>query len=835
MKLISLVTLAAIVTVASDAPADVPHSVCVNRGFGVPTRDGPPAWAAWAGASSSVNTELDDPRWNRATSKAFSTGTATAPMHVRQLWAPDATGQEYLYLSLVSDLDPNATTGRDVFIGFRRANVGVASPDTGVYGYVLQFHLKPGGSQTAAAMPYCGNFAKPECTDDNPSSLGNWWRVYRDFNTTKTLSCRGTTQSGEQFSQWNGVDPSPAGNDYLFAPFSWLDGAAHAWKIGGSRWAIQLRIKVAPTTVLAPALITDGIEKGSTLWYEATETIATPYVSIAKFPTAGGGRTGVAKSICVAASGTLSDSLVHPDLTDPTKYAKLTDLGPDPGDCDTGLTIGEIGARFNQAPPYDAITPLNGIKAVDSAGTVHANTMIAQVINTNPSTAANISATVQARFRLANWGSGPIGSDPGAFSDIRGGGAVCLPTGGPTCTAQSIASGAQVAVHFDWTLGNDPALGASEYCSYGIAPPGALGPCAACTCDGTQPGCASGAPGTGVAGKPCMQVHNSHECMYVELSSPTSDVNFVQASTFNNMNFAAMSSVAREALIDARKLPKAPGQTVQDIYFLVVPRNMPASVPSGTTVTGLIQAAAVDRAVRIATPYLADIDRLQREDPEKLKRIIDELARKRPGAGQDVRAAAVSREDKRFALVRRALPVMPNEDFALVGNLVAIALDRGQSERPNEALVQNAVSALGPAGAATLVPTLEVYPFYKPADEVAYQPMTSFALFLSHEATLDGIRYELDGATKVAENVYHLQIPVDYARKIQVRAQAIVGAEAVLAPGNAAWPCAGGCACGGGAQRRCGLLSVVGNTAPGLLAGVLVVRRRKKQPAKSAA
>ncbi|MEO7731365.1 MAG: hypothetical protein ABIY55_10355, partial [Kofleriaceae bacterium] len=65
--------------------------------------------------------------------------------------------------------------------------------------------------------------------------------------------------------------------------------------------------------------------------------------------------------------------------------------------------------------------------------------------------------------------------------------------------------------------------------------------------------------------------------------------------------------------------------------------------------------------------------------------------------------------------------------------------------------------------------------------------------------------------------------------------QAIVGAEAVLPPGNSAWPCAGGCACGGGAQRRCGLLSVVGNTTPGLIAGVLVVRRRKKKPARRAA
>ena len=134
-----------------------------------------------------------------------------------------------------------------------------------------------------------------------------------------------------------------------------------------------------------------------------------------------------------------------------------------------------------------------------------------------------------------------------------------------------------------------------------------------------------------------------------------------------------------------------------------------------------------------------------------------------------------------------------------------------------------------------MVPTLEIYPFYKAPNEAVYQPMTSFALFLSHEDTLGGVRYEVDGATKVAENVYHVSIPVGNARKIQVRAQALSGGEAVLPPGNPAWPCAGGCVACGGLNRNCGLVATIGNTTPGLIAGVLVIRRRrKKQPAKAA-
>ena len=63
------------------------------------------------------------------------------------------------------------------------------------------------------------------------------------------------------------------------------------------------------------------------------------------------------------------------------------------------------------------------------------------------------------------------------------------------------------------------------------------------------------------------------------------------------------------------------------------------------------------------------------------------------------------------------------------------------------------------------------------------------------------------------------------------------GPEAKLGPNNPVWPCAGGCASCGGANRNCGLVTQVGNTLPGLLAGVLVIgrRRRKKPPAKVSA
>ncbi|HEY6173509.1 MAG TPA: hypothetical protein VIX73_03655, partial [Kofleriaceae bacterium] len=125
------------------------------------------------------------------------------------------------------------------------------------------------------------------------------------------------------------------------------------------------------------------------------------------------------------------------------------------------------------------------------------------------------------------------------------------------------------------------------------------------------------------------------------------------------------------------------------------------------------------------------------------------------------------------------------------------------------------------------VPTLEIYPFYQPLGQGnVYLPMTAFSVFLGHDGSMAGIDWVLDGATKVGQNIYHLEIPVGYARKIRVRAQAIQPPEPKLPPGSVAWPCTGCCPSG-----RCGLVTQVGNTLPGVIAGVIVIaRRRKRKP-----
>ena len=135
--------------------------------------------------------------------------------------------------------------------------------------------------------------------------------------------------------------------------------------------------------------------------------------------------------------------------------------------------------------------------------------------------------------------------------------------------------------------------------------------------------------------------------------------------------------------------------------------------------------------------------------------------------------------------------------------------------------------------AAELVPTLEVYPFYLVSGPNArrkeYAPMTSFTVFLSHEGPFDSIGYEIDGAEKVAENVYHLGIPVGRARRLQFRSQAVQPGDAVQPGGDPDWPCDPpylGCC----DDKDCGTLAGVNRTLPLTVACAFAFgRKRRKQ------
>lgn len=831
----------AVITFAATASASVVQkNLCAPRAAGVPTREGPPKWVAWTGTNTiPADTSLDDPRWVGATGNSFARGSAKAPLQTRILFGTDgASGAvtKYAYLSFLVDLSaydttashPSSVTPRDVWLAFHRPT-GHGGSEAG---YLFQLHLTGSGTGLALAPTYCD--AAASCSESGGTGR-DYWRLFVDRNGTDQSACTGA--NGRLYVPLAAAASPP--------PVGWMTGggqdAVRYWKLPpttGSettalnRWAVQIRIPMTAKVTTATSPITTGIEEGSTFSYEVTAKLVAgdgepggEFAKVGRFPDT------VTQALC---PNLADDTVVHEQLgdagsgcpgCDPNYFAALTDLGAGgthPA-CPAGLDLdaNHIGAVFNAALPADheAITISRTFGARD---TTTPNHVVALPINNSTDA---ITAPIMARFRLAGWGSQPWSdeNDLGTWKDIRGSGTgVCAtpPSGSELCGATAVPPGKHALITFDWTIGNDPTLGASEYCQFGLTPPNAAEACDAASCSCPECGAAGGTRAHKAAGGfwPCMpKVYKNDQCMLVELSSPNGTALFERQSVYSNMRFASLSTTSREALIDARKLPVAPGQKYQDIYLIAMPRNMPRSVPPTTTSVALAQEAALAQATVIATPYLEDLKRIPAPD---LAKIAAQL-------GQPVAMAVNVREnDKRLIDIRRARAIMPPEDRARIDALVTVAVRNPDSNNPSDALVHDAVSRLGSSTAADILPTLEIYPFYQPgAKGPAYEPMTSFSLFLSHESTLSGMTYAIDGAERVSENVFHLRIPVGFARRIQVRAQALVGSEPPLAAGKPKWPCGTCC------SQRCGLVASLGNTVPGMLAGIFVVggRRRRRR------
>lgn len=852
------------------------NNMCVPRALGVPTRDGPPDWvrtrhSAVNGAALPPNDALDDPRWLGATGQTIALGSAKAPLQARALYSAEDIASvpgvtKFLYLSFIIDLDGYYTGAnvapRDLFLGFHRPG----SP-TGEHGYVFQFHLSGSvaGATANGMMPApvaCDDYAA--CDEDASTTPHDYWRVFRDLGNPANYDCSGVEVGGRMFEP-----PTSGTTAAMVVPWMAAQDAVRYWKVSvgdpspftQNRWAVQIRVPIVAADATKTSNIGNGVEDGSSVFYEATGRLTSgpsngTFAPIGWYPMT----PSMRPPIC---TNTGSNNLISAEMSDPvncvncqlTHLAALSDLGvgtPVSPACDAGFDIDadHVGVLNAAIPGIETIGPGAGMTHLDktfsgaaTTATPVVNHVIALPVNTSTS---QIKSRIQGRFRLAEWGSEPwqVSGDLGQWKDIRGAdNGVCgtpppPPSGNPAdppppiCGETDIAAGKHALLTFDWTIGGDRSaggIGASEYCEFGLKPPNPNEQCLIPKCSCVAPQVCD--PNTGVqAAKdgsatpwPCVpSYYQFDQCMLVELNSPNAPATFVHQSIWSNMRFGEMSTLAHEALIDARHLPTTPGQLYQDIYFVAVPRNMPQSLPATSTSVQLAQNAALNLALHVAQPYLDDLDR----NPQ----IPIKVARRAPFATIGIGKGGDG--DPRIQQILRARAVMSDADVARVDGLLTVAVSQSQDAKPSAALVHAAVGAVGSSTAAELVPTLDIYPYYQALGKGrAYLPMTSFSLFLSHENTLSGIRYQIDGADQVGANIYHMQIPVGFARKLQVRAQAITSGEAALPPGMPKWPCTGGCAACGGGNRNCGLVSLVGNGIPAVIAGVLVVRRRRRKPA----
>ncbi|MBZ0234268.1 MAG: hypothetical protein K8M05_18200 [Deltaproteobacteria bacterium] len=553
-----------------------------------------------------------------------------------------------------------------------------------------------------------------------------------------------------------------------------------------------------------------------------------------------------------------------------------------PADCFSGVTltpddVGNLSRSFGTSAPANDTVLGAGLERLfaaftDTTGTNRAtNAVVARPRN---NTGADLTGVqLKARFRIAQWGIQPWGADgsgatwfdvPGARSGgecavdklVCDDGTTCTSVGasctdGSTCHHDSVCGSVTIAgtdnlatpyddrktvIQFDWPLGGaaDPvdAAGALEYCQYGITPPAASGfACENCPINPPTPCDPVAAPascGTRLVGTTaCTRKLWDHQCMLVELDSDSA-INIETSSVYRNMNIRPMSETSREATISVRGLPPIPGASEESIYLVVMPRNMPATLPDGTTGTSFVAGNAARSRNGLMRPFVEAARRMSDEEYAE--------AAKRIGyggygyGGDSFEPVIIEQPSQEFppADLPRGAALMPRGTRAVAEFLDGASRYGGSAEN----LTNQALDSLDDITATTIVPTLDVYAFRLGANKKLI-PLTSFTLVVHHEGPMTGITWQIDGARRINNSFYRVDMPTGHKRRIQVRVMAKESPGQQQRPGSPKWPCTSG----GGCCRKCAtsepdLALNVG--LPIFIVGVVIVgrprRRKRKTP-----
>jgi hypothetical protein len=193
---------------------------------------------------------------------------------------------------------------------------------------------------------------------------------------------------------------------------------------------------------------------------------------------------------------------------------------------------------------WNGITVTNTSAANDhQISPVALNTFHARPRNNTTTTYGD--STIQARFRIANWGS-VLFSSP-EWIDVPAPSVNCNQATGSG--AGSVAPGAAFDLTCTWQL--TP----TQQCTY--------------------------RPDTFNSCSPMPTPRNRHQCILATLTNAPGSLQpivFASQSSWRNMDFITASKVTRVADVDIRGLAALPGTTARDVYLYVKTRNMPAQV-----------------------------------------------------------------------------------------------------------------------------------------------------------------------------------------------------------------------------------------------------------------
>ena len=647
---------------------------CVNPAFGVPPNGGPPNWWDMIPPQPTYAQQIYDPRWQGAFGVSYGSGTAPQA-EFRALHQ----GND-LYLSWYMSTDGSSEPKIDqisVVFGSLTGTAGPLDPD---YRIDVWPRTDPGPSGTElgpAAQP------RPAAT-----------QLFKRTAPCASLPCSAASLT------WTPI-----------AAPTWLSQDMRGWVEPGG-WAVAMRVPVVAAGASIPA---DGIQLNQNqfrLWSEIqvdrSGTIdkyswppkVTTYNPPPNFPRLFPHIPATAAS-CPATGSFNKDNyqpcfwqqtpdqafIGTPQATTPDGELKLASW-PLPATC-SNLGVSLSPADVGSKPP-----PIHQIK-YRQTDPHPVNEFYAQPFNNS---GMQIDATrLKALFRIANWGSSidpahwedPLGLElwqkiPGDASDPN-----------PGSNDLDIGTGSFGYINVNWTVGA-PQLG--------LLQTGAL---------------------------------NTHQCIFVELSSDLTTLKFLNKSVYRNMDYAVPASpFVDKAQISIVGLDSVAGMgPTRTVYLYVEAKNLPKSVGD--------VAQLPDRIIVPRNP--------SRLPPDM--RMVP--ATRHTTAGRRGDSLLVSQMDTVPTALWDTL-LVPTE---------------ASGEREQFLRSAEAAGRLPWRQMDDLMPTYKIHVYHETGDTALVEgvklpivrPQTSFGYWVDHRGKLRGWRHRIEGVDtkleEIAPNFYKLSIP----------------------------------------------------------------------------
>ncbi len=774
------VTAAVCAVTPATAVAGDNKQACVPESFGLPGSDpmlgafyGPPYWVSgWTGAVSGrvLDVRDEDPRWVNAggasISDALTPGSAMSPVEVRLL-SSGAEGAQYLYYS--AKLNVGDVTGARVVRIFLR-------PGGGQPAKMIRVRITPNARVGMQNVPFCdagGVTTTPDVTCDTGREAH--FRVWEEDSGAPGLYAPCNDPAAPVGASCHPANAIP----------TWLTESLRIWKPASGTWTVQFRAPVVPA----------GTQFGQGL------TTATDVAMDFAFTTATDAAWYVWPRTLPFGDSPMDDGdtdlqLSLPQLADWGSFRSTTGVfaaptgGPSGNACETISVAMNNGLGVTHDPPggtnFNTIFLTTQVKGANEVSGMPDDPIRNEFVVRlqNNSTRDIQPGEVRAEFRVAKWGA-QIGDVRGDLNSAWHVMPATAPGSNPATNSAVIPAGTLGNVHFGWELS------ASERCQFGVP---------------TANDLAAGG---------CTAVFGEHQCIMVDLTGSSSlNVDFETRGTWNNFDFRTLSTSDEVATIDVRSLPIPPTQQGVEVYLVGMARNMPENLPKGTTGAQAL-AESANATIEYENQVMGGRGYGGVEvtfNPEDVH--MDEQPEPRPFDerlwGQLPRP--------QFPPIYRYLPPKIQRRLRAIGmlGLLPPEADPLQAEKV-------VLSELGQDDAAAVLPTLDIYVYYKDKGTGRLVPMTGFSYFLAHQGIVEGYGWVIEGAQRLSPNVYRLEMPRESTRDIKVRLQAREPGEGPIVPCS-------GCCCGGKGPKPAS--HAMGNFAVpmiGVMFGLGLRRRRKRE------